>query len=76
MKLATFKTQARGIKFYDVKEVEIGQTFNCILEPSNPYDSNCIALCLSNGQMLGHLAKEAANYLAPLLRSLHVEAFG
>ncbi len=76
MKFATFKTQARGIKFYDVKEIQIGQTLNCILEPNNPYDSNCNALCLNNGQMLGHHAKEAANYLPPLLRSLDVEAIG
>ncbi len=44
------------------------------LEPLNHYDSNCIALLVSSSaagsgpSMLGHLAREEAGYLAPLLR--------
>ena len=76
MKLATFKTVARGIKFYDVREVTVGQTFCCILEPSNPFDSDCIALFVNAGRMLGHLAKEAASYLAPLLQTKDLKACG
>ena len=68
--LASFKSQARGIKFYDVSasDLDVGRTFHCQLEPSNEYDSNCVALWVDSHSMIGHLAREAANYLAPLLR--------
>ena len=68
--LASFTSQARGIKFYDVSASRfvVGRKFYCQLEPSNAYDSNCIALWVDSHCMLGHLAREAANCLAPLLR--------
>ena len=76
--LASFECEARGIKFYDVptSAVSIGQSFQCELEPLNSYDSNCIALSMvSSNSKLGHLAREAAVYLAPLMRE-GFEAFG
>ena len=60
---ASFKSQARGTKFYDVSDLDVGRTFHCQLEPSNK-----VALWVDSQSMLGHLAREAANYLAPLLR--------
>lgn len=72
--LATFYSQARGIKFYGTPSV--GGHFLCELEPSNPHDDNCIALVMPP-LTLGHLAREAALHLAPLLRSgLSVRALG
>ena len=67
--LASFRSQARGIKFYDVpiSAVSCGQSFECFLEPDNLYDGNCIGLRIGS-QKLGHLAKEDARYLAALLR--------
>lgn len=68
--LAAFQCQARGIKFYDVpsESVRCGLDINCRLEPGNLHDSSCVALVLKDSKMLGHLAKEVAQYLAPLLR--------
>ena len=68
--LASFSSQARGIKFYDVPtyEIGVGDQFVCQLEPWNPKDADCIALRTSPTRMLGHLAREASAYLASLLR--------
>ena len=69
--LASFSSQVRGIKFYDFSSssayVETYLTFD--LKPSNPQDANCVAVRTRTGAMLGHLAREAACYLAPLLRT-------
>ena len=71
--LASFSSQARGIKFYDVStsSICVGDRLELRLEPTNEWDSDCIALWLSCSppKMLGHLALEAAKQLAPLLRS-------
>lgn len=69
--LAAFQCQARGIKFYDVPtdSVHCGMKLRCELEPGNQYDGSCVALLLEeNSKMLGHLAREVSQYLAPLLR--------
>lgn len=69
--LASFCCQARGIKFYDAltSMLLVGAPLRVELEPSNPYDENCVSLWLtSSGLQLGHLAREAAAHLAPLLR--------
>lgn len=70
--LASFFTQVRGIKFYDVPthHISVGDNFVCRLEPSSPFDTNSIIVCSSmiGATVLGHLAREAAAYLAPLLR--------
>ena len=68
--LCQFRSQARGIRFYDVpmSSVCLGVTFSCELEPTNHYDYNCIALMVGSASKLGHLAREDACVLAPLLR--------
>ena len=69
--LASFLCQARGIKLYDapISMVLPGVSLGVELESSNLYDANCISLSLlPNGLKLGHLAREAAAHLAPLLR--------
>ena len=68
--LASFLSQARGIKFYGVPttHVYVGQSFTCRLDVFNPFDANAISLVVSSHQVLGHLAREAALCLAPLLR--------
>ena len=70
--LASFSSQVRGIKFYDFSSssayMETYLTFD--LEPSNPQDANCVAVRTRGSRaMLGHLARETACYLAPLLRT-------
>ena len=72
--LVSFSSQARGIMFYGTTAY-FGQQFSCHLEPSNSYDAYCIALLVSAHQKLGHLAKEAAQFLAPLLR-IGFKAYG
>ena len=72
--LASFSSQARGIKFYNVStsSICVGDRLEIRLEPLNEWDSNCIALwltCCPAPRLLGHLAREAAGQLAPLLRS-------
>ncbi len=68
--LASFLSQARGIKFYDasLSSLNIGDAFVCQLEPSNPHDTNCIGLFLEPDVKLGHLAREDAITLSSLLR--------
>lgn len=69
--LASFSTQVRGIKFYDVptSHICVGDCVTCHLESSNPFDADAIILRLSISSLtLGHLAHEAAVCLAPLLR--------
>ena len=67
--LASFSTQVRGIKFYGVPTnlIHVGSSVCLCLEPFNPHDSNCIAVWMGSA-MLGHLARETACDLAPLLR--------
>ena len=67
--LATFYSEARGIKFYGASSVFVGQHLRCMLEPSNLFDSNAVALFLGGYTKLGHLAKEASLHLAPLMMS-------
>ena len=67
--LASFCCQAGGIMFYDLLPSTLlpGAPLGVELEPSNPYDPNCVSLS-SHGSKLGHLAREAAASLVPLLR--------
>ena len=67
--LASFRAQARGIRFYDVPlgDVKEELRFRCELEPFNARDTNSICLKCSPTCTLGHLAKEASAHLAPLL---------
>ena len=66
--LAVFLSEVRGIMFYG-STTYVGQRFSCYLEPSNPFDVNCISLFAGPHQKLGHLAREASLSLAPLLRA-------
>ena len=71
--LASFLSQARGIKFYQVpiSSIVVGDLVSINLDP-NAWDSNCISLWTRSAhgsRMLGHLAKETAALLAPLLKS-------
>ena len=66
--LAEFLSEARGIMFYSVPHPAVGLHFSCYLEGANPHDVNAIRLVAAPYAVLGHLAREAAQYLAPLLR--------
>ena len=71
--LATFFSQAKGIMFYDgpTTRVRVGDSVSLHLEPYNPHDSNCVGIWLRSSppKMLGHLAREAAGCMAPLMRT-------
>ena len=72
--LATFRSVAHGVGFYDidVSAVRGGSRVVLQLEPTNVYDSKCVAVYLRSSMfsdLLGHLAREDAAFLAPLLRS-------
>lgn len=77
VQLASISSQARGIKFYDIptNSIHVGTSLLFLLEPSNPWDANCIAVwtCTKAASLatrkLGHLARETACKLAPLLHS-------
>ena len=66
--LVLFSTQVRGIKFYGVpiNLIHVGSSVSLCLEPFHPHDSNCIALWMGSA-MLGHLTRETACDLVPLL---------
>lgn len=67
--LAFFSCQCRGIKFYDLSDVSVmqGDRITFVREPHNPRDSNSVAVFSRGGTMLGHIAKEAAEWLSPML---------
>ena len=71
--LASFCLQARGIKFYSVptRSIRLGDSLHFHLEPTNFWDNNCVSIwiCSLLRKKLGHLAKESASVLAPLLRA-------
>ena len=58
-----------GIKFYDLLDVSVsqGDHITLVREPYNARDSNCVAVFLRGGTMLGHIAKEAAEWVSPML---------
>ena len=73
--LADFVCQCRGIKFYDLKSfgTRWGDRVQLIKEPSNPHDPLCVSAWVTGTQhplMLGHVAREAARWINPLL-SVH-----
>ena len=71
--LASFQSQARGIKFYQVstQSIRVGDQLSLHLDPTNAWDSNYISLWTHSSppRMFGNLARETASILAPLLRS-------
>ena len=79
--LVSFHCQCRGVKFYDLRSAgaALGTKLDLVEEPTNPHDPLCVAawvLGIPNERgagvrlcMLGHghVAKEAARWLSPLL---------
>ena len=70
--LAFFTCYCRGVKFYDLAEVGArqGSKVRFVRDPGNPYDTNCVEVWLCEDgrrQKLGHAAKEAAEWLSPML---------
>ena len=70
--LAFFSCQVRGIKFYDLSNIGAREGERVFLErePSNPHHPNCVGVFLGGGggrRMLGHVARQAAEWLSPML---------
>lgn len=71
--LAFFGCLCRGVKFYHLAEVgaEVFSRVRFERDPSNSRDPNCVEVFVSSttGQWrkLGHVAREAAEWLSPLL---------
>ena len=69
--LVFFACQARGVKFYDLAEVSanIGTVVDLRRDPYNSWDPNCVEVLVAADRRtkLGHIAKEAAKWLSPLL---------
>lgn len=73
--LAYFGCKCRGVKFYDLKSVGATWWTNVALEkePTNTHDKFCVAVWIDDGRssrrlQLGHVAKEAARWIHPLLQ--------
>ena len=71
LKLAQFITQAKGIRLYEVdcSRVQVGMTVILRRSPSR-YDINAVDLLVTSlhgNLFFGHLAKEAAQFISPLL---------
>ena len=75
MFLAFFSCECRGVKFYDVKSVgaKWWTKVSLVKEPSNRHNPFCVAVWTSDRRsprqlQLGHVAKEAARWIHPLLQ--------
>ena len=66
--IETIYSKVAGTTFYNVDWDAIGKGdfLEAVREPSNPYDSNAIKL-LHNGKQIGHIKKELAAELAPMM---------
>ncbi len=71
--LLLFLSVIKGVRFYDVAVSAVGGGGRVVLYlETNNHDPNCVAVYLRSSyvsEKLGHLAREDAAYLAPLLRS-------
>jgi hypothetical protein len=56
-----------GTQYY-VGEAHAGEYVNLEREPQNPYDRNAIKVLNQAGQKVGHIKKELAQVLSPLMR--------
>lgn len=79
--LVSFHCQCRGVKFYDLRSAgaEWHTKLDLVKEPTNPHDPLCVAAWVPGipgererdagvrRRMLGHIAKEAARRLSPVL---------
>ena len=71
-RFSVLSCQVRGIKFYDLSHVGAREGDGVFLErePSNPHDPNCVGVFMRGGggrRMLGHVARQAAEWLSPML---------
>ena len=66
--LATFYSTVRGVKFYELADGDgwFWERGKLERDPTNPFDSCCVEVFVQ-GRKLGHLAKEAAEFVSPLL---------
>ena len=74
--LVSFDCHCRGVKFYDLRSAGAawGTKLDLIKEPTNPHDPLCVAAWVpgmpgerARPRTLGHVAKEVARWLNPLL---------
>ena len=73
--LVMFGCKCRGVKFYDLRSfvARWGANVKLVRAPSNVHDTNCVAAWVTDGRtsrwlQLGHVAREAAKWLHPLLQ--------
>ena len=66
--LASFSARVRGVKFFGLRGGDgwFWERAEVERDPGNSYDANCVEV-LVRGRRLGHLAKEAAEFVSPLL---------
>ena len=66
----------QGVKFYRLKDarLECWTSVRFVCEPENEHDCFCVAVRVpraagrwASGMLLGHVAREAAQWLSPLL---------
>ena len=76
--LVFFECQCRGVKFYRLRDVSARYGTPIMLqpEPTNEHDPYCVAAFVPGNMlrswtplMLGHIAREAAKWICPLLTS-------
>ena len=67
--LAFFECQCRGVKFYQWSQAgdTVRKPVSFRRDPGNPHDPNCVEVLVAAGWKLGHIAKDAAQWLSPLL---------
>ena len=63
-----FLCACEGVKFFGLRGGDgwFWERAEVERDPGNSYDANCVEM-LVHGRRLGHLAKEAAEFISPLL---------
>ncbi|VDB95911.1 unnamed protein product [Peniophora sp. CBMAI 1063] len=62
----SYRTNIVGVQYYKGL-VALGQEVNVLREPTNRYDSNAVKITNMSGEQVGHIPKEVAAKLAPLM---------
>ena len=71
--LAYFLCECKGVRFYGQsgRRLRFGTRLNLVREPSNPHDSNAVAVSVvgegGGRSSLGHVSSQAARWLSPLM---------
>ena len=65
----TKKLNIVGTQYYP-GEAHQGEYVKLIREPHNPYDRNAVKVCNMQGQQVGHIKREIAAILSPLMRRM------